>query len=168
MADTPRTLSQLQSTYLADNTTGDISPQDVRDFLVSVFPYSGTALLDFGAFPGSSDTSIAITGQTNITASSVVEAWLRPTLTEDHTADEHIVESIKLFAGNISAGVGFTIYGVNDSHMNEPVENAPNPGSFSQASAAGIAARFSLPRPGVYGGIGTRIYGSWAVQWRWS
>lgn len=39
MPDTIRTLSALQ-TLLADNTAGDISPQDVRDMLVSVYPYS--------------------------------------------------------------------------------------------------------------------------------
>ena len=36
MADTKRTLTALQ-TLLATNTTGDISAQDVRDFLVSVY-----------------------------------------------------------------------------------------------------------------------------------
>ena len=36
MADTVRTLSSLQ-TILADNTAGDISPQDLRDFLVSAY-----------------------------------------------------------------------------------------------------------------------------------
>lgn len=36
MADTIRTLSALQ-TLLANNTAGDISAQDVRDFLVSAF-----------------------------------------------------------------------------------------------------------------------------------
>lgn len=35
MTDTIRTKSALQA-LLANNTTGDISPQDVRDFLVSV------------------------------------------------------------------------------------------------------------------------------------
>ena len=35
MADTIRTKSALQ-TLLADNVAGDISPQDIRDFLVSV------------------------------------------------------------------------------------------------------------------------------------
>ena len=34
MVDTARTLAALQ-TLLADNTAGDISPQDVRDMLVS-------------------------------------------------------------------------------------------------------------------------------------
>ena len=43
MADTLRTLSALQA-LLADNTTGDISAQDLRDMLVSVFP-TGRVLL---------------------------------------------------------------------------------------------------------------------------
>jgi len=37
MVDTIRTLSALQ-TLLADNASGDISAQDIRDFLVSVYP----------------------------------------------------------------------------------------------------------------------------------
>jgi len=40
MADTPRTLAALQA-LLADNTAGDISPQDVRDLLVSVMGAGG-------------------------------------------------------------------------------------------------------------------------------
>lgn len=43
MADTLRTLSALQA-LLADNTTGDISAQDLRDLLVSVYP-TGRVLL---------------------------------------------------------------------------------------------------------------------------
>lgn len=74
---------------------------------------TGNATLDFGAFPGSSDTSIAVTGQTGITTSSFVEAWLVPAATADHSADEHVVETIKVIAGNIVNGTGFTIYGVN-------------------------------------------------------
>ena len=74
---------------------------------------TGNATLNFGAFPGSSDTSVAVTGQTGITTSSFVEAWLVPTATADHSADEHIVETIKVIAGNIVNGTGFTIYGVN-------------------------------------------------------
>lgn len=74
---------------------------------------TGNTTLDFGAFPGSSDTSVAVTGQTGITTSSFVEAWLVPTATADHSADEHVVETIKVIAGNIVNGTGFTIYGVN-------------------------------------------------------
>jgi hypothetical protein len=41
MADTQRTLAALQ-TLLADNTAGDISAQDLRDFLVTVHPGAWT------------------------------------------------------------------------------------------------------------------------------
>jgi len=54
MADTRRSLSALQA-LLADNQSGDISPQDVRDFVVSCgFPY--------GAYYLTSPTATAITG----------------------------------------------------------------------------------------------------------
>lgn len=101
---------------------------------------TGTATLDFGAFPGKSDASIAITGQAAIVAGSLVEAWIRPVATADHSADEHMVETLKVFAANISAGVGFTIYGFNTSQLNEPDPD---------------------------GGRGTRIYGQWTVAWTW-
>jgi hypothetical protein len=40
MADTKRSLTALQA-LLADNTSGDISPQDVRDFLVTALGTAG-------------------------------------------------------------------------------------------------------------------------------
>lgn len=80
----------------------------------------GTATLDFGAFPGKSDASVAVTGQTSITAGSLVEAWIVPTATADHSADEHLVETLKVMAGNIVAGVGFTIYGANTNQVSDP------------------------------------------------
>jgi hypothetical protein len=74
---------------------------------------TGTALLDFGAFPGASDASVAVTGQTGILSTSLVEAWILPATTTDHSADEHRVETLTVMAGNIVAGTGFTIYGNN-------------------------------------------------------
>lgn len=79
----------------------------------------GTANLDFGAFPGASDASVAVTGQTGIVGSSLVEAWLFPTATADHSADEHIVEPLEVYAGNIVAGTGFTIYGINRTPLGD-------------------------------------------------
>jgi hypothetical protein len=73
----------------------------------------GTALVDFGAFPGTSDASVVVTGQAGIQAASVVKAWILPAATSDHSADEHLLETLEVFAGNIVAGTGFTIYGVN-------------------------------------------------------
>src|SRR2546421_302489 len=109
---------------------------------------TGTSTLDFGAFPGASDASLAVTGQAGIVAGSLVEAWLRPVATTDHSADEHMVETLKIFAANIVAGTGFTIYGFNTSQLNESVAN---PGAQNWA-----------------GGQGTRIYGKWTIAWGWS
>lgn len=71
----------------------------------------GTAIIDFGAFPGAAQASVAVPGQAAILTTSAAEAWIRPQdATANHTVDEHIVENVKIVAGNIVAGVGFTIY----------------------------------------------------------
>jgi hypothetical protein len=72
----------------------------------------GTATLDFGAFPGTPQASIAVTGQTGILSTSLVEAWIFPPGgTVDHSEDEHIVENFSVIAAKIVAGTGFTIFG---------------------------------------------------------
>lgn len=71
----------------------------------------GTATLDFGAFPGATDTTLAVTGQTGIASGSALEAYISPAATAEHSADEHWVEDLWVSAGNIVAGTGFTIYG---------------------------------------------------------
>jgi hypothetical protein len=72
---------------------------------------SGTAVLDFGAFPGVTDVTLNITGQTGIIAGSIVRAWVRLEATADHSADEHWLSDLNISAGNIVPGTGFTIYG---------------------------------------------------------
>ncbi len=109
---------------------------------------TGTGTLDFGAFPGASDASLAITGQAGIVAGSLAEAWLRPIATTDHSADEHMIETLAIFASNIVAGTGFTIYGFNTSQTNEPTAG---PGAQNWT-----------------GGKGTRIYGKWTIAWTWA
>lgn len=108
----------------------------------------GTATLDFGAFPGSSHASVAVTGQASIVAGSLVEAWIRPDATDDHSADEHMLETIKVVARDIVASTGFTIHGINSSEVNE---NFPP---------------YRDARDGR--GAGTRIYGQWTVAWVWN
>ena len=72
---------------------------------------TGTAVIDFGAYPGGPTASVAVTGQSAILTSSFVEAWIRPQVdTADHSVDEHIVEPLKVVAGNIVGASGFTIY----------------------------------------------------------
>jgi hypothetical protein len=131
---------------------------------------TGTAILDFGVFPGMSDTSVAVIGQAAIVAGSLVEAWIRPVSTADHTADEHMVETLKVIAGNIAAGTGFTIYGFNTSQLNEPVQPDSFNGAMLQSSATAVTWRIPTSPGGINrgGGKGTRIYGQWTVAWAWN
>jgi hypothetical protein len=110
----------------------------------------GSGVLDFGAFPGGSDASLVITGQSGIASGSLVEAYILPADTADHLADEHLVESIRVFAGKIVAGTGFTIFGRNDSQINETPLGIVGDGRNAGA------------------GKGTRIYGKWNVAWVWN
>ncbi len=75
---------------------------------------SGSTTVNFGAYPGTDEVSLAITGQANIQATSLVEAWLDPTraATADHSSDEHIVADIDVRCSAIIAGTGFTINAV--------------------------------------------------------
>lgn len=72
--------------------------------------YAGTSVVDFGAFPGSSQQVITITGQAAIQASSAVQAWIIGATTASHSIDEHYAEPIRVVAGNINPGTGFDIY----------------------------------------------------------
>jgi hypothetical protein len=125
----------------------------------------GQTTIDFGAFPGKSDASVAVTGQAAIVAGSLVEAWIRPEATADHSADEHMMETLKVFAGNIVAGTGFTIYALNTSQLNEPLE-APGWNRLRLNATVVNQPTFS-PAPSI-GGRGTLIYGQWTVAWAWN
>src|SRR5262252_2140970 len=118
----------------------------------------GTTTIDFGAFPGKTDATATVTGESGILASSLVEAWIMPVATADHTADEHVVDAPMVTAGNISVGVGFTIYAVARDGI--PVPNRvtlPLP-TINVASPLGSPlAGDPAPRP----------YGLWTVAWAW-
>jgi len=134
----------------------------------------GTTTIDFGVFPGGSDTLIAV-AQPAILAGSLVEAWIWPVATADHSADEHMVETLKIFAANVVAGVGFTIYGFNSSEINEAADPVvPGDVSIFTGSATAIGVKNASPGRrnhipnSARGGIGTRIYGVWAIAWVWN
>jgi len=96
---------------------------------------SGTTTIDFGAFPGAADTSVAVTGQTGIVAGSLVGAWIRPVATADHSIDEHRVERIAIVADTIVAGTGFTIYAREDGEATVQNEGHLRYGLFTVAWA---------------------------------
>jgi hypothetical protein len=73
----------------------------------------GTATLDFGAWPGSSEASLAVTGQASIGTGSKVDVFVMASdTTSDHTASDHryFAALTSLTAGTIVAATGFTIY----------------------------------------------------------
>lgn len=72
----------------------------------------GTAVIDFGAFPGSTHATVAVTGQGGILTGSLAQAEIRPVATGDHSIEEHMAAPIKLWAAEIVAGTGFTVHGL--------------------------------------------------------
>ena len=74
----------------------------------------GAVEMDFGAHPGTNEAIAVIIGQTDITPSSSIEAWIMADdTTADHTAADHKYAPlfIGLTCGDIVDGVGFTIHG---------------------------------------------------------
>jgi hypothetical protein len=112
---------------------------------------TGTAILDFGAYPGKLDAKIAVTGQAAILAGSRVEAWIDTgTATAAHSTDEHIMASAMLAVtyGTIVAATGFTIYGL-------ALDAAPS-------GAGGLDGNFrTVPRKI------SRLYGTFTIAWAW-
>ena len=70
----------------------------------------GTATIDFGATPAT-EASVAVTGQTAISATSRVEAWIMARTTADNDANAHkqAAAFFRLVCSEPTAGVGFTI-----------------------------------------------------------
>lgn len=127
----------------------------------------GTATLDFGAFPGASDASVLVTGVTG--SPTLVEAWLYPAATADHSADEHWVESIEVKAGAVSGGQ-FTIYGKNTNNLGEPTPQEMLRSAMIPNSATVIAWRAHTAQGRGFkqdpdAGKHTRLYGQWNVGW---
>ena len=69
----------------------------------------GQVTVNFGAFPGASDVQVTVSDTGVLSTSSVIASVL-PAATADHSVDEHWLEEMEIRAGNIVAGVGFTIY----------------------------------------------------------
>lgn len=113
---------------------------------------TGTALIDFGSYPGGSDASLVITGQGAIISGSLVEAWILPANTTDHTADEHVVDPPRCIAGNVIAATGFTIYLVNEDKCY---------GIDGINGGKGIGK--TVPNSN-----NAMCYGVWQVAWVWS
>ncbi len=123
----------------------------------------GTSIIDFGS--GAPMATVTVTGETAILAGSLVYCWIKPEATVDHSADEHIVESIKVVASDIVAGTGFTIYGL-----------CPDPAIAPQAQIQSLLGRSSGTGASIGGGTPAvaaksplnktaMLHGKWTVGW---
>lgn len=124
---------------------------------------SGTSIVNFGS-SGSSHTTLTVIGQPLILAGSLVYAWVKPEATLDHSADEHIVEDIRVYASDIVAGVGFTIQAVAGNEIiSEPnLQRLSRFSGVGQDQGPGQQARGTLPAPG---GKANLVFGRWSVGW---
>ena len=68
----------------------------------------GTATVDFGT--GKTDASVVVTGQAGILSNSFLEAWLSGAATSNNPVDSGFTEQLTVYAGDVIAGTGFTIY----------------------------------------------------------
>lgn len=74
--------------------------------------FSGTVVLDFGNTPTATGETI-VTGQLGITTVSRIRTWLSNQRSmSDNDQDSHLMAGtfLKLVAGNVTPGAGFTIY----------------------------------------------------------
>ena len=74
---------------------------------------TGTATLDFGAYPGSNEASVVVSGQGAISGTSKAEAFfMADDTTGDHTATDnrYAAALVGLSCGTPIAATGFTIY----------------------------------------------------------
>lgn len=81
---------------------------------------SGVAVIDFGAFPGNQDASVAVTGQTTIAVTDLPRVYFKSDgSVGSHNANDH--KYVQLFAvlsaSTPTAGVGFTIHATSQHQL---------------------------------------------------
>lgn len=72
----------------------------------------GTATVDFGAWPGTQEQSVTVTGQAAISALSYTAAFVMAEASGVHTLNDAVYAPLwmALTASAATAGAGFTIY----------------------------------------------------------
>lgn len=115
----------------------------------------GTAVLDFGAFPGSSVTSVDVVA-TGVISTSAVEAWVRPVASADHSVEDHIIAPMRV-VGQYLSDNNIRIYGINTNDVLPPLE----PITKSRAGRTSKVAELDRqPAP--------MLVGQFNVWWVWN
>lgn len=63
----------------------------------------GTGTIDFGALPGKCEASVDVVAA-GVVVTSLVEAWICPVATADHSVDEHVFEQLRITGAYLSDG----------------------------------------------------------------
>lgn len=120
-------------------------------------PGNGSTTVNFGTFPGSPEASTDVTGQSGFVAASIVEAWLLPIATADHSIDEHVAEkeAMDVIAqykvdGTLTIRASARIFQQLREVNNE----------FSQASSRGPGVDYT-PEPRL-------LHGLFTMGWAWT
>lgn len=108
IAGTNITTSETATTVTINSTGGGGGGSTIN---------TGTAVLDYGAAPGTNFVSVDVTGQTTITGTSKIKAYKAIQATGTHNEYEHILVPLNIAVGNIVAGTGFTIYATTDLRL---------------------------------------------------
>ncbi len=78
----------------------------------------GTFTLDFGAFPGSNEASVTITGQVGISPTTPVEAFLMAEASGDHTVNDATYAALFMsLTCAAPVGTSFTVYARSEHKM---------------------------------------------------
>lgn len=94
----------------------------------------GTAILNFGAFPGSSVTSVDV-NTVGVVATSAVEAWIRPVVSADHSDIDHVAARIRV-VGSFLSNDNIRIYGINENDVIPPFEGRKPTGQENTPASA--------------------------------
>lgn len=118
-------------------------------------------MLNFGAFPGSSDAVVDVAAP-GVVAASLIEAWVMPVATADHSVDEHMAETLRVVGSYLSDG-NLRIRGFNTNVVMPPTEPVitphPGPGTqINQGAALLPQERAAAPR----------LVGQFSVGWVWN
>ena len=85
---------------------------------------SGTTTITFGAFPGSDFAQTLVAAVDAADPNAVVDAWILPAATADHSRDEHLVDA-PIVTGYADGNGNVVITGVPHPGLNSP--NPPDP-----------------------------------------
>jgi hypothetical protein len=118
----------------------------------------GTAILDFGAFPGSAATSVDVAAA-GVISTSAIEAWIRPEATADHTDVDHVAAPMNVVGTYLSDG-NIRIFGINTNDVIPPLE--PQPLTRTPPTSA------TLPKSQMARQNPPMFVGLFKVNWVWN